>query len=230
VRSASIVGEFGGRRWAANGRQLKQTLVEHMGLRPENRVLEVGCGAGRQAFALADYLEPGGYTGFDVDERAIRACQSSLYLTKFQFFVADVENEVYRPNGSTKGSEYRFPLDENAFDFVFLASVFTHMLEEDCANYAREIARALRPGGTAAISTYLHTAPAESQAHKFAERLGTAYVEYPEVPTKLVSYGLDGFERWFEGAEISPLRGRWRRDGTEQTDEWQDWVVVQIPA
>jgi len=73
VRSASIVGEFGGRRWAQNGQQLRQTLVQHMGLRPEHRVLEVGCGAGRQALALADYLQPGGYTGFDVDELAIRA-------------------------------------------------------------------------------------------------------------------------------------------------------------
>ncbi len=204
--------------------------MRDIGLGPEHRVLEVGCGGGRQALALAGYLEPGGYTGFDVDERAIRACQSSPALSKFEFFVADVENEVYRPNGSTKGSDYRFPLGDDTFDFVFLASVFTHMLEDDCANYAREITRVLRPGGTAAISIYLHTAPAQSQAHQFAEQVGTAYVEYPEVPTKLVSYGLDAFERWFEGAEVGALQGRWRRDGTEQTDEWQDWVVARVPA
>ena len=104
------------------------------------------------------------------------------------------------------------------------------LLEDDCANYAREIVRVLRPGGTAAISIYLHTAPAEGQAHQFEAQVGAAYVEYPEVPTKLVSYGLDAFERWFEGTEVTALRGRWRRDGTEQTDEWQDWVLARIPG
>jgi ubiquinone/menaquinone biosynthesis C-methylase UbiE len=227
VRSASIVGEFGGRRWAANGRQLKRTLIEQMGLQPSQRVLEVGCGAGRQGLALADYLEPRGYVGFDVDEQAIRACQSLPELAAFRFFVADVANEVYRPDGGTKASEYRFPLQDDSFDFVFLASVFTHMLEDECANYAGEIMRVLAPDGTAAVSTYLHTGQIATQAHRFSERVGAAYVEYPEVPRKLVSYELDAFGRWFEGAEIRPLLGRWRRDGRAQSSEWQDWVVIR---
>jgi len=104
------------------------------------------------------------------------------------------------------------------------------MLEEDCANYAKEIMRVLRPGGTAAVSTYLHTSPSEGQAHSFAERVGAAYVEYPEVPTKLVSYEFQTFERWFEGGDVRPVRGRWRRDGSEEIAEWQDWVVVRVSA
>jgi SAM-dependent methyltransferase len=230
VRSASIVGEFGGQRWSTNGERLKQTLIEHMGLAPDRRVLEVGCGGGRQALALAGYLRPGGYVGFDIDELAIRACQASPALATFRFFAADVENEVYRPGGATKGHEYRFPLDDDSFDLVFLASVFTHMLEDDCANYAREIMRVLAPGGTAAVSTYLRTAPVPSQAHTFDDRAGAAYVEYPEVPTKLVSYDLTSFERWFAGGDLEPLLGRWRRDGGGQTGEWQDWVVTRAPA
>jgi ubiquinone/menaquinone biosynthesis C-methylase UbiE len=229
VRSASIVGEFGGQRWSVNGERLKQTLVEHMGLTPDRRVLEVGCGGGRQALALAGYLPPGGYVGFDIDEQAIRACQASPALATFRFFAADVENEVYRPGGATKADAYRFPLDDDSFDLVFLASVFTHMLQDDCANYAREIMRVLAPGGTAAVSTYLRTPPVAGQAHTFDARAGGAYVEYPEVPTKLVAYELESFERWFEGSEVKPLLGRWRQDGSGQTGEWQDWVVVRAP-
>jgi ubiquinone/menaquinone biosynthesis C-methylase UbiE len=227
VRSASMVGELGGQRWIANGQRLKAFLVEHAGLKAGDRVLEVGCGAGRQALALSDYLESGGYVGFDVDEASVRACQEVPALDRFTFFVADVENEVYRPGGSIRGSEYRFPLEDGDFDVVFLASVFTHMLEADCANYAREIMRVLKPGGVAAISTYLKTPFAEGQPHRFAHRAGVAYLEYPDVPTKLVSYEAEAFERWFAG-DVRQLFGSWRGDGREQIGEWQDWVIVRV--
>jgi SAM-dependent methyltransferase len=230
VRSGSMVGEFGGRRWMRDGQRLKRTLIEHMGLKPTDRVLEVGCGAGRQALALADYLQPGGYVGFDVDEQAIRACRSTPALHHFRFFVADVENEVYRPIATTTASHYRFPLDDDSFDFVFLASVFTHMLEDDCANYAAEIMRVLAPGGTAAVSTYLRVPQTEGLTHRFAARAGIAYLEYPEVPAKLVAYDFEAFEGWFDGGQVRSLLGRWRLDGREQSPEWMDWIIIRAPS
>jgi len=230
VHSTSVVGEFGGRRWERNGRLLKRALVEDMGLRPNDRVLEVGCGGGRQALGLADYLEPGGYVGLDIDEVSIRACRAQPALSKFEFLVADVENEVYNPGGSTSGSEYRFPFDEDSFDFVFLASVYTHLLEDDAANYATEMMRVLRPGGTAAVSIFLQTAPVPGQAFSFKGRAGSAYLEYPEIPTKVVGYELSAFERWFAGAEVRGLLGQWRRDDSAQVRQWQDWVVARMPA
>ncbi|HLX31783.1 MAG TPA: class I SAM-dependent methyltransferase [Gaiellaceae bacterium] len=229
MHATSVVGEFGGRRWVRNGKQLTRTLTD-LGLQPDHRVLEIGCGPGRQALALADYLQPGGYVGFDIDPQSIRACKAQPALAKFEFILADVENEVYNPGGGTKGSEYRFPLDDDSFDFVFLASVYTHLLEDDCANYAREMMRLLKPGGTAAVSTYLQTTPVPGQALSFSGRAGEAYVEYPDIPTKVVGYELDAFERWFAGGELTGLRGRWRNDGSGQLREWQDWVVVRVPA
>jgi len=230
VHSTSVVGEFGGRRWVRNGQLLKRALIEDLGLQPNDRVLEVGCGGGRQALALADYLEPGGYVGLDIDEVSIRACRAQPALSKFEFVVADVENEVYRPQGSTKGSEYRFPFDDDSFDFVFLASVYTHLLEDDCANYGREMMRVLAPGGTAAVSTFLHTTPVPGQAFTFKGRVGSAYVEYPEIPTKVVGYDLESFQRWFAGGEVRGLLGQWRHDDSTQIRQWQDWVVVRVPA
>lgn len=229
MHATSVVGEFGGQRWVRNGKQLTRTLTE-LGLQPEHRVLEIGCGPGRQALALADYLGRGGYVGFDIDPQSIRACKAQPALAKFEFILADVENEVYNPGGGTKGSEYRFPLDDDSFDFVFLASVYTHLLEEDCANYAREMLRLLRPGGTAAVSTYLQTTRVPGQALGFEGRVGAAYVEYPDIPTKVVGYELEAFQGWFAGAEVEGLRGRWRNDGSGQLREWQDWVVVRVPA
>lgn len=230
VRSASIIGEFGGRHFAGKGEQIKRILIELGRLEPHHRVLEVGCGAGRIAFALADYLEPGGYVGFDIDEVSIQACREAPELGHFQFFVADVANEVYRPAGAVDAAAYRFPLEDGQFDLVFLASVFTHMLEEECANYAREMLRVVKPGGTLAISTYLRTPPVDGQPHSFRHRVGAAYVEYADNPVKLVAYDLETFERWFDGASVHGLRGGWRRDGQREVGGWQDWVIVRAPT
>jgi SAM-dependent methyltransferase len=230
VHSTSVVGEFGGRRWIRNGQLLKRALIEDLGLQPHHRVLEVGCGGGRQALALADYLQPGGYVGMDIDDVSIRACRAQPALRKFEFVLADVEAEIYRPEGGTKASEYRFPFDDGSFDFVFLASVFTHMLEDDCAHYAKEIMRVLAPGGTAAVSIFLHTPSVPGQAFTFPGRVGSAYVESLEVPTKVVGYDLESFESWFAGGEVSGLLGQWRHNGSAQIRQWQDWVVVRVPG
>src|SRR3974390_3247727 len=48
IHSTSVVDEFGGRRWISAGQMLKRAFVEDMGLKPTDRVLEVGCGGGRQ--------------------------------------------------------------------------------------------------------------------------------------------------------------------------------------
>jgi|SRR5579862_4253115 len=230
VHSTSVVGEFGGRRWARNGQIVRRVLVGDMGLQPSDRVLEVGCGGGRNALALADYLEPGGYVGLDIDEVSVCACRAQPALQKFEFVVADVENDLYNPQGGGRASDYRFPFDDDSFDFVFLQSVYTHMLEEDCANYAGEIMRVLRPGGTAAVSIFLQTTPVPGQAFSFKGRAGSAYLEYPEIPTKVVGYELATFESWFAGAEVRGLFGQWRRDDSAQIRQWQDWVVARVPA
>ena len=61
-------------------------------LKPDERVLEVGCGIGRMAVPLTRYLDGGEYEGFDVMPEAIEWCQrniSSKY-PNFRFQVADI--------------------------------------------------------------------------------------------------------------------------------------------
>lgn len=46
-----------------------------------------------------------------------------------------------------QSSEVVFPFEDQSFDFIFLTSVFTHMLERDVERYYAEIERILKPNG-----------------------------------------------------------------------------------
>jgi SAM-dependent methyltransferase len=61
------------------GRGLLQILRDVGGLEPEEGVLDVGCGIGRMAIVLTEYLGPeGSYDGFDVVREGIEWCQAHI--------------------------------------------------------------------------------------------------------------------------------------------------------
>ena len=140
------------------GEGFKRHFVELGDLKPTDRVLDVGCGIGRMAIPLTSYLsEQGEYWGFDIVKKGIDWCQKriSSKFSNFHFLHSDIYNKHYNPNGRIQAREYRFPFENGFFDFVFLTSVFTHMLPSDIENYMSEISRVLKPGGKCLITFFI---------------------------------------------------------------------------
>ena len=135
--------------------EAKAEALSH-GLRPEDRVLDIGSGIGNLALALAD-TQRGTYDGLEIHPEAVAWCQSAITTRypRLRFRHADIFSGAYNPSGRLSASTYPFPFESNTFDFVYLASVFTHMLPEDVAHYLSEIGRVLTPGGTCAASFFL---------------------------------------------------------------------------
>jgi SAM-dependent methyltransferase len=125
------------------------------GLRPEHRVLDIGSGIGNLAIGLRDYLH--GYDGLEIHPEAVAWCQRAITRRhpSFRFHRADLASRAYNPRGAVSAAEYRFPFPDQSFDFIFLASVFTHMLPDAVAHYLHEISRLLAPGGTCVSSFFL---------------------------------------------------------------------------
>jgi SAM-dependent methyltransferase len=146
-----------------SGERTLQTLVDLCGLAPDEHVLEVGCGCGRLALALAKTLGPAGrYEGFDVAQSLLGWCRANLepVLPNFRFRVVDVIAPAHNSGGAVPATDFRFPYENEAFDVAIVASVFTHMLPDGIENYAAEVARVLKPNGRCFVTLLLFDAAA----------------------------------------------------------------------
>lgn len=152
-----LVGSDGGDEYAKIGEHCLDLLVKYGGLKPEHHVLDVGCGCGRTAIPLTNYLTSGSYEGFDIVRESITWCAQNItpHWPGFKFQHANVFNKFYNPGAAIKAKDYRFPYSDNSFNLTFLTSVFTHMLPDDVAHYTREITRTLKPGGAAVITFFI---------------------------------------------------------------------------
>lgn len=128
------------------------------GLQPHHHVLDVGCGIGRMAIPLTKYInETGRYEGFDIVPEAIQWCRKNItsQFPNFNFQKANIYNKNYNPAGRLNAVDFKFPYPDACFDFVFLTSVFTHMLPKEIEHYISEISRVLKNDGQCLITFFL---------------------------------------------------------------------------
>ena len=110
---------------------------------PGDRVLDMGCGAGRHAFAL--YRKGADVVALDLDEAELKDVAG-------MFAAMRDEGEV--PEGAraqaVRGSAYDLPFDDATFDRVVAAEVLEHLPKDERA--MTELFRVLKPGGLIAVT------------------------------------------------------------------------------
>ncbi len=185
------------RYYEANGEEFFGYFRNLCALQPYHKLLDVGCGYGQLAGPLSRYIDFNGrYEGFDIVLGMIEWCTKNISpkYPNFRFRFANVFNKHYNPNGKTKASDYKFPYNDCAFDFVFLKSVFTHMLPEDMGHYLSEISRVLKKDGRCMISYFLlnteslRLIDAGASSLNFGQVLSNCHVNDPDNPEFAVAY------------------------------------------
>jgi len=226
---------FGGGDFAKIGQDYLRQFIEYAGLRPHERVLDVGCGAGRAAVPLTAYLdERGSYHGFDTFPFGIDWCREHITPRhpRFVFEHVGVFNTVYNPYGAIPASEFVFPYADSSFDFIVAASVFTHMLPADMTRYFSEMRRVLAPGGRAFITYFLLNGETKSLLAagepqlSFEHGYGSFYVQDPQSMEDAVGYE-ESFVRLMYAREDVAIRshvpGNWC--GRPGSRNFQDIIV-----
>ncbi len=106
-------------------------------------VLDMGCGAGRHAFALA--RRGADVIALDMDAEELAGVAEMLGAMSH-------EGEI--PSGSmtsaVRGNAYTLPFPDDTFDRIVAAEVLEHLPEDTLA--MAELARVLKPGGMIAVS------------------------------------------------------------------------------
>jgi ubiquinone/menaquinone biosynthesis C-methylase UbiE len=179
------------------GQEFLKHFIKLGGLKKSDYVLDVGCGIGRMAVPLTQYLSSEGrYEGFDIVNEGINWCTKNITskFPNFKFQLADVSNPRYHRDGKQKSSAYQFPYDDQSFDFIFLTSVFTHMLPDEVENYLSQISRVLKPNGKCFITFFLLNPESLGLIEKkkskfdFSYNYGECRIEYEDAPENVVSY------------------------------------------
>jgi SAM-dependent methyltransferase len=220
-----------------NGFEFLAHFVERAGLRPDERVLDVGCGVGRMALPLTLHLsERGSYDGFDIVRSGIGWAQQAIEqrFPNFRFRHVDVHNGMYNPGGTLAPDAFRFPYDPASFDFVFLTSVFTHMRGPEVRHYLDEVRRVLRPGGRVLATFFLLDAEAREliaagrSSQDPRHPAGEGFATDPQVPERVIAFETEHVLRWVteRGLEVgSVLAGSWC--GRPRYVSYQDMLILR---
>ena len=171
----------------------------------KSTVLELGCGCGRNAISLLQFLgEKGTYIGQDVDVNMISWCKNNLQSKNFHFNFADVYSKVYNPTGQPVDS-YEFPTETNSCSLIFAVSLFSHLLYKDFNYYINQCSRVLKVGGYLHMTLFILDFIKDrlNDRWTFSHKLENCYVENLNYPEAAVAYDLTEIENILSGHNLS---------------------------
>lgn len=122
-------------------RRFKQLLVKQVALAPAQQVLDVGCGTGTLAIALAKSCPDAVVHGIDGDRNV-------LDLARRKIAAATVEVSLH------EGMAWDLPFADASLDRVVSSLVFHHLDREAKLRTLRELHRVLVPGGELHIADW----------------------------------------------------------------------------
>jgi ubiquinone/menaquinone biosynthesis C-methylase UbiE len=142
---------------AGRGRRLRNHLADLLEVRPGQRVLDVGCGTGTLALAVAERLGPGGEAiGVDASaemvSRAARKSRRTHVNARFQVAAAQ-----------------QLPFPDASFDAAASTLVLHHLPDSDRSAAILQMVRVIRPDGRLLIAD-VHPAGTPALARTFVRR------------------------------------------------------------
>ncbi len=122
-------------------RWFKQLLVKQVALRPGQRVLDVGCGTGTLAIALARSCPDAVVHGIDGDRKVLELALGKVVASSVEIILHE-------------GMAWELPFADASLDRAVSSLVFHHLDREAKLRTLRELHRVLVPGGELHIADW----------------------------------------------------------------------------
>lgn len=222
--------------FVADGDKMLKNIISTCGLKPHHNILDIGCGIGRIARPLTEFLcDEGSYNGFDVVLDGIKWCKKHYKkYPNFRFTYIPLTNDLYNLNSKLKADEFVFPYDNKSFDLAILTSVFTHMQPEEVKNYLLEISRVLKPEGHCFTTFFVIDQHSESYLDKSSEpffpyRYNDYFLHDKRVKNANIAYRLSHIKEMTESAGLSVKQfnqGWWAGRNPDVCMNFQDVIVL----
>jgi len=120
-------------------------IIEGSGIKPGQRVLEIGCGSGGFTTYVARAVGPTGQVeALDIQPAMLSQLEKKLALPENQ----DIQNITIH-----QASAYELPFEDETIDLIYLITVLPEIPDQSRA--LEEIRRVLKPGGILAVSELL---------------------------------------------------------------------------
>lgn len=220
----------------AIGAEFLGHFVRLGGLSAADRVIDIGCGIGRMAIPLTQFLEAGAtYDGVDPVLQGISWCTRTVtpVYPNFRFCRLDVAHPLYNPEGQLRGTDVILPFSNDSFDFAAMVSVATHLTLAEIKAYADEVYRLLAPGGRLFMTAFIIR---EGDVGRKGSRIpflrGSepgSWIADPAAPLAAIGFNEGLLEGTIQAAGLRIERvghGHWRG---LQADHYQDLIVASKP-
>lgn len=217
-------------------------LKKFIGISPDQSILEIGCGIGRDAIPLTKLLsENGKYLGVDIIKPSIDFCNKNIKARykNFDFIHYDVADQLHNPNGTIKTADIKLPVSDQSIDRIIAWSVFTHLYENDIRHYLNEFRRVLKSDGLTYVTVFIVDDVILDSARRtnltpfnltFEHLLAEGcFINDPAFPLGAIAYTRDALLAMIKdaGLELNRdfLRGAWSGFFSEPEDG-QDVIIL----
>ena len=224
-------------------REILAVLIKYARLSPDEVVLDVGCGCGRIATGLTQYMSPTSrYVGVDIVPGFIdfgRKFISARY-PNFHFSLLDQANQSYdwwRQIGDKSGVRSLAELlgSEQA-DLAFAISLFTHLDFDDALKVLLDIHPLVKDSGRVFVTIFLldDCAAEAVQNHrsefsfKYKTKSEKLFAEKAEEETYAVAYTEEVLAKLLDRAGFAlekVIRGYWST--SEPGETYQDGILLR---
>jgi SAM-dependent methyltransferase len=142
-------------------------------------ILGIGCGTRMAQAILGNEISIGRYVGLDVYREQANFLREHVTDPRFSFHHVDLHNRLYNPEGQMLSMDYRLPIADQGFEFIWLFSVFTHLEPHDADCLLHIMRRYIKPDDRLLFSVLI-----DNEVSAFDDRdserplMFAAYTEY----------------------------------------------------